>query len=338
MKIVLTESQYNFIVNELNKKEESLNEGILNTIADVVGMYDPTGLVNLGNAISYWFQGKKTFALLTLVSIIPGVSWATKPFVLGAKTVGFLGEIPILGWLIKTILKWSGKALDFLDKMLLSKIPIVKSFANGMRTFIEGLKKDGEIKLNESFSNYDFDLINEAKLYNKLTENIDFDSAYRDYFTPIFKNVCLKYADGDEDKAKDFCQDGFIKAFSQLDKFDGTQENIGGWIARVVRNNTIDTIRKQKGKKVSDFDFDRYDSEEEEYDDRYMGLYDDNDIRSAILELPKKQQEVFNLYYFDDLQHDEIANKLGINVGTSKSQLHKAKKALKNELEKIKEV
>jgi len=337
MKIVLSESQYNFILDNINNDDININEGFLNTIADIAGIFDPTGVINVGNAISYWFQDKKTFALFTLVSSVPGIGWATKPFVLGAKLVSFVSEIPVLGWLVKTSLKWSGKVLDYLDKMLLSKIPIVRGFAKSMRKFIEGLKDNAGIKLNESFTRNDFDLINEAKLYNKLTENVDFDSAYRDYFTPIFKGVCLKYADGDEDKAKDFCQDGFIKAFSQLDKFDGTQENIGGWIARVVRNNTIDTIRKQKGKKVSDFDFDRYDSEEEEYDDRYMGLYDDNDIRSAILELPKKQQEVFNLYYFDDLQHDEIADKLGINIGTSKSQLHKAKKNLKGELEKIKE-
>ena len=131
MKIIITESQYNLIVNN-NNLEFSLNEGILNTIADIVGIFDPTGIVDIGNAISYWRQGKNTFALLTLVSAIPGIDWATKPFVLGSKVVSAVSEVPILGWLLKTILKWSGKTLDFLDKMLLSKIPLVKNFANGM--------------------------------------------------------------------------------------------------------------------------------------------------------------------------------------------------------------
>lgn len=337
MKIVITESQYNIILEKKENQKDLLEEGFLNTLADIAGIFDPTGIVDVGNAISYWYQGKNTFALLTLVSAIPGIDWATKPFVLGSKIVGSVSSIPILGWLIKTILKWSGKALDYLDKMLLSKIPIVKNFAGGMRSFIEGLKADAGIKLNESFTKDDFDLINEAKLYNKLTENIDFDVAYRDYFNPIYKSICLKYSNGDEEKAKDFCQDGFIKAFSKLAKFEGGQKNIGGWLARVVRNNTIDLIRKEKGKKVSDFNFDRYDSEEEEYDDRYMGMYDDENIQNAISKLPEKQRIVFNMYYFDKLQHDEIAKKLNINTGTSKSQLHRAKKNLKNELEKIKE-
>ena len=72
------------------------------------------------------------------------------------------------------------------DKLLISKIPIVKSFAGGMRSFIEGLKKDAGIKLNESSYN--------------LNENLDFDEIYNDYGPIVFKTVCLKYANGDDDK------------------------------------------------------------------------------------------------------------------------------------------
>ena len=93
MKIIISESQYkklnsynnhgvNLIINEAaGKTLEPLSEGWLNTLADIVGIFDPTGLVDIGNAISYWSQGKNTFALLTLVSAIPGVDWATKPFI-----------------------------------------------------------------------------------------------------------------------------------------------------------------------------------------------------------------------------------------------------------------
>ena len=162
MKIIISESQYNrlnsynnpginLIINEVaGKRLEPLSEGWLNTLADIVGIFDPTGLVDIGNAISYWSQGKKTFALLTLVSAIPGIDWATKPFVLGSKIVAGASETKILGWLVRTMNKWIGKVLDKLDKMLLSKIPIVKNFANGIRTFINGLKKDSEMKLSES--------------------------------------------------------------------------------------------------------------------------------------------------------------------------------------------
>jgi hypothetical protein len=148
MKIILSESQYkrlnsynnpgvNLIVNQVaGKNLEPLSEGWLNTLADIVGIFDPTGLVDIGNAISYWSQGKNTFALLTLVSAIPGVDWATKPFILGSKIVAGASETKILGWLVRTLNKWIGKVLDKIDKMLLSKIPLIKNFANAMRTFI----------------------------------------------------------------------------------------------------------------------------------------------------------------------------------------------------------
>lgn len=329
MKIVITESQYNkinsynnekinFLINEINgEKVEPLSEGWLNTLADIAGIFDPTGIVNIGNAISYWYQGKNTFALLTLVSVVPGISWATKPFVLGSKVVSMVSEIPILGWLIKTFLKWSGKTLDFLDKLLISKIPIVKNFAGGMRSFIEGLKKDAGINLTESI--------------HSLNEGIDFDVIYNDYSPIIFKTVCLRYADGDYDKAQDYCQNGFVKVFNNLDKFSGDDDKVGGWVKRVVTNSILDELRKEKKTRtVSDFDFERYDiGDDDEYNE---GEYTLDDIKSAMETLSPKYKRVFELHFFEGLRHDEIADELGINIGTSKSNLHKAKSNVMNYL------
>jgi RNA polymerase sigma-70 factor (ECF subfamily) len=335
MKIIISESQYkklhsynnhgvNLIINEAaGKTLEPLSEGWLNTLADIVGIFDPTGLVDIGNAISYWSQGKNTFALLTLVSAIPGVDWATKPFVLGGKIVAGISKIKILGWLVRTMNKWVGKALDMIDKMLLSKIPIVKNFADAMRSLINGLKKDSQIKLNES------------KLYKILTEDVDFDKAYRELFPKIYKSVCLKYAKGDDEKAQDFCQDGFIKAYNKLSQFRG--DNLGGWIAMIVRNNILDELRKEKGSKIQDFDFGRYDAKQEEYDDSFMGKYTEKDIQDAINSLSPQFQKVFRMYYFDDMKHQEIAKELGISESTSKTNLLRAKAKVKDFLENLKE-
>ncbi len=65
-----------------------------------------------------------------------------------------------------------------------------------------------------------------------------------------------------------------------------------------------------------------------------MGQYSEKDIRDAIDTLSPMYKKVLELYYFDDLTHDEIAKKLGISTGTSKSNLFKAKANLKNYLEK----
>jgi len=335
MKIIISESQYkklnsynnhgvNLIINEVaGKRLEPLSEGWLNTLADIVGIFDPTGLVDIGNAISYWSQGKNTFALLTLVSAIPGIDWATKPFILGSKIVAGASETKILGWLVRTLNKWIGKVLDKIDKMLLSKIPIVKNFANAMRTFINGIKKDSEMKLNES------------KLYKLLTENVNFDNVYRELFPKIYKTVCLKYAKGDSEKAQDFCQDGFIKAYNKLSQFRG--DNLNGWVAMIVRNNIIDELRKEKGSKIQDFDFGRYDAKQEEYDDLFMGRYSEKDIQDAINTLSPQFQKVFRMYYFDGMKHQEIAKKLGISDSTSKTNLLRGKAKVKDFLENLKE-
>jgi RNA polymerase sigma-70 factor (ECF subfamily) len=50
-----------------------------------------------------------------------------------------------------------------------------------------------------------------------------------------------------------------------------------------------------------------------------------NDIKSAISKLSPKYKKVFELYHIQNYSHDEIADELGINVGTSKSNLFKAK-------------
>lgn len=309
MNIIITESQYKLI------KNNQLNEGILNTIADVVGIYDPTGIVDLGNAISYWRQDKNTFAILSLISAIPGTDFITKPFIIGGKIIGGISQTKILGWLVRTFDKWIGKVLDMLDKMAFSKIPIIKNFANGLRTFILSLKKDSGMKLSES------------KIQKILIEH-NFNQIYNDLYNKMFKTICLKYSKGDYEKAQDFCQNGFIKAYEKLNQFRG--ENVSGWVSMVIRNHILDELRKEKrNMQVKDFDFSKYDPKDEEYDDLFMGQYSEDDIKNAIEKLSPMYKKTLELYYFEDLTHDEIAKRLGISSGTSKSNLFKAKEKMK---------
>lgn len=167
-----------------------------------------------------------------------------------------------------------------------------------------------------------------------IKQDLSFEQIYKDFYPQIFRNVCMRYADKDRELAQDYCQLGFIKVYQKLPTFDG--RSLNSWVNSVVKNTIIDEIRKVKMKKTNDFDFSRYDASEEDYDDSFMGKYSEQDIQDAIKSLPKKQEEIFRLYYFEDLQHNEIANKLNISDGTSKSQLFKAKAGVKEFLEKIK--
>lgn len=174
-------------------------------------------------------------------------------------------------------------------------------------------------------------IITEEQFKKLILEN-KFSEVYTEYYPKLLRNVCMKYSNGNLDKAEDFCQDGFVKASQRFDQFDGS--NLGGWLSTLMRNHILDQLRKEKNKTFfTDFDFSRYDPHDEEYDELFMGKYSEKDIDDAISSLPKNQEKVFRMYYFDDLKHDEIAKKLGVSDGTSKSQLHKAKSRVKEFLE-----
>src|SRR5690606_7974217 len=109
-----------------------------------------------------------------------------------------------------------------------------------------------------------------------------------------------------------------------------------GWTRRIVANTAIDYIRKSKKDPIlsdSDTDFvnHTYDPMEESEDLQNLMLKGDQALE-AIQKLSPAYRTVFNLYVIENFSHKEIAEKLGISEGTSKSNLAKAKLNLKNML------
>lgn len=136
------------------------------------------------------------------------------------------------------------------------------------------------------------------------------------------------------DQAKDILQDAFIKVFASMDQFNRAG-SFEGWIRRIVVNTAIDHFRRSKnaflllGEDLQMEDFG--DREAEEGTPEEDGIHDlkPADIINAMQKLTPAYRTVFNLYVFEELTHKEIAEMLGINVGTSKSNLAKAKHNLK---------
>ncbi|MEM7161247.1 MAG: RNA polymerase sigma factor [Bacteroidota bacterium] len=141
--------------------------------------------------------------------------------------------------------------------------------------------------------------------------------------------VCLRYAEN-MDEAKDILQDGFIKVFDKIGKFDG-KGSLEGWIRRVIVNTAIDAIRKKKANMFTSFEDQEEklsDSiEEETFEDEFE--FSANDVLNALHQISPAYRTVFNLYVLEGHTHKEIAEKLGISEGTSKSNLAKAKQRIK---------
>ncbi|MCR9172851.1 MAG: sigma-70 family RNA polymerase sigma factor [bacterium] len=151
------------------------------------------------------------------------------------------------------------------------------------------------------------------------------EAFYRKFADKMF-SVCKYYAE-DRDEACDFLQEGFITVFRKLDRynFEGSLE---GWIRRIVVNTALQEIRK---KKVFQEHYNLIKIEQEELykEDVSTSELNPKDIIQWVNELPKKAGLIMKLYAIEGYTHPEIAEILDVSVGTSKSQLNRARALLK---------
>lgn len=152
---------------------------------------------------------------------------------------------------------------------------------------------------------------------------------YETYYGKMLA-VCLRYS-RDMEQAKDVLQDGFIKVFSKIEKYD-RKGSFEGWMRRIIVNTAIDQFRKKKTDFVllgADQSVEDFAGVEDEEDETLEFEFKASQVIEAIQMLSPAYRTIFNLYMFENLSHKEIAGKLGISVGTSKSNYAKAKRNLK---------
>ncbi len=155
------------------------------------------------------------------------------------------------------------------------------------------------------------------------------EALYHRYKAKLF-GVCLRYADSYQE-AEDFLQDGFIQIYKDIYQFKpfGSLE---GWLRRVVVNVALQHIRKKK-RLFSTTDITPFENYFQGRDDPWTDLCAKNLVR-MIQSLPDGYRTVFNLYVIEGYSHQEIADKLNISEGTSKSQLSRAKAVLREMIKK----
>lgn len=145
--------------------------------------------------------------------------------------------------------------------------------------------------------------------------------------------VCLRYSKG-MDNAQDVLQDGFIKVFKNIKRYNG-EGSFEGWMRRIMVNTAIDHFRKDRSSTVisdSDYVNDLGDEAIEEEDNEMIAAIKQEEIMKAVQKLSPAYKAVFNLYVIEGYTHKEISEMLGISVGSSKSNLSKAKMNLRKVL------
>lgn len=151
-------------------------------------------------------------------------------------------------------------------------------------------------------------------------------------YKSFWYTIALRYM-RNKDDARDALQNALVNIYMKLDQYKEKSGSFKSWSARIVSNECI--MYQRKYWKSNFF---------QEITDDTMGFSNETNPISAltteemvkqIQKLPDGYRVIFNMYAMEGYSHKEISEKLGISVGTSKSQLHKAKKILKKEIDSL---
>jgi len=153
---------------------------------------------------------------------------------------------------------------------------------------------------------------------------------YRKYAKKMY-GICLSYA-SDRDMAQDILQESFIKVFKNIRNYK-SEGSLEGWIRRIIVNTALDHLRQKT--RLQNYISDKVEKIREVEDTSAIEILQTQDILNQVAKLPDGARVVFNLYALEGYTHREIAEKLEITEGTSKSQFNRARKLLMDMLNKL---
>ena len=160
-------------------------------------------------------------------------------------------------------------------------------------------------------------------------DRLAFEKLYRSHCDRIYA-LCWRMCGCDKALAEDMVQEAFVRAWNKLDLFRGDSK-FGTWLHRL----TVNVVLSDRRIRVK-----RLQREREMVDEVERTLIGDRDVfaglrmdlEAAISGLPERARTVLVLYDIEGYQHSEIAEMTGMAVGSSKAQLHRARKLVREEL------
>jgi RNA polymerase sigma factor (sigma-70 family) len=150
---------------------------------------------------------------------------------------------------------------------------------------------------------------------------------YKQYCSSMMV-LCKSYAKNEED-AIEVLQDGFLKVFQQIDRYDAGKASIYTWMRTIMIRTAIDFLRRQNKKQVA---IEWKEEHDPAIDAEVLERMSAQQILCMLQHLPATSRAVFNLYITEGYNHREIGELLKISEGTSKWHLSEARKYLINSL------
>ncbi|MEI7595555.1 MAG: sigma-70 family RNA polymerase sigma factor [Bacteroidota bacterium] len=150
-------------------------------------------------------------------------------------------------------------------------------------------------------------------------------------FASKMLGVCMRYANS-RMEAEDILQEGFIKIFNNLDKFQ-FNGSLEGWVRRIMVNSAL-THYKANIKYIQSIEYDSACCEEVSKSEILESI-NTKELLKLIQTMPEGYKMVFNMFAIEGYSHKEIGELMGISESTSKSQLSRARVYLQEKIKKL---
>lgn len=154
---------------------------------------------------------------------------------------------------------------------------------------------------------------------------------YKLYYRAMF-NTSLRIVNSAAD-AEDVMQDSFLDAFQKVDQYS-EEGSFGGWLKRIVINNSLDFLNKKKSQIQLNDNLEVV----EDTKDIDIDIDDEikiQDLKKALEKIKDEYRIIISLYLFEGYDHEEISDILSISYNLSRTRYSRAKKKLLQEIQSI---
>lgn len=160
-------------------------------------------------------------------------------------------------------------------------------------------------------------------------DSVAFETLFKRYREEIY-TLCMGRTSGNKEDANDLVQETFVKVFLNLEKYD-SKYTFGQWIYTIARNTFIDYVRRRR----DNLSIDTLTSApsltpttEEEPDQRIINEQHSVQIERCMASLPDKYRQMAEMRFVKELSYEEIAQQMGLPIGTVKTQIFRARERL----------